>query len=327
MAVEGQQPVLEADSNSDSDYGSSLATDTTSLASTVLDYVHENGRRYHSLSRGKYVMPNDETEQNRLDLHHHAFLVMLGGEMFLAPVKEPQRILDCGTGTGIWALDIGAQFPAAHVVGVDLSPIQPSWTLGNVEFQVDDVEKDWTWPLDHFDFIHSRILNVSIRDWPNYVKQMYKHTAPGGWVELVEGDFRIHSDDGTVTPECGEAQFLNPLAESGEALGLRMLNVGEDYVKYMEDAGFVDIQMKPFKQPWGRWPKDKALKEIGAVVELQTKDGGLESFGLYLMTRMGMTPEEISKRVKNCAKEIAERKVHGYTTIYHVWGRKPEKSE
>lgn len=28
------------------------------------------------------------------------------GELHLAPVKNPQKILDLGTGTGIWALDI-----------------------------------------------------------------------------------------------------------------------------------------------------------------------------------------------------------------------------
>ena len=46
----------------------------------------------------------------------------------MAPLpKNPQHILDCGTGTGIWALDIGEVFPSAEVIGVDLSPIQPEW--------------------------------------------------------------------------------------------------------------------------------------------------------------------------------------------------------
>jgi methylase of polypeptide subunit release factors len=31
-----------------------------------------------------------------------------------APIKDPQRILDIGTGTGIWAMEMGDKFPNAE---------------------------------------------------------------------------------------------------------------------------------------------------------------------------------------------------------------------
>lgn len=53
-------------------------------------------------------MPNDEQELDRLDIHHHIALLHLDGELFSAPIgKNPQSILDIGTGTGIWAIDMG----------------------------------------------------------------------------------------------------------------------------------------------------------------------------------------------------------------------------
>lgn len=54
---------------------------------------------------------------------------MLKGRLFTAPLKHKQvkNVLDCGTGTGIWALDMAETYPEAHIVGVDLSPIQPEW--------------------------------------------------------------------------------------------------------------------------------------------------------------------------------------------------------
>jgi hypothetical protein len=39
-----------------------------------------------------------------------SWLVLLKGELYKAPVKIPQKILDLGTGTGIWAIDIAEYF-------------------------------------------------------------------------------------------------------------------------------------------------------------------------------------------------------------------------
>ena len=39
---------------------------TTSINSTVTDYKFEHGRRYHAYQDGKYALPNDDAEINRL---------------------------------------------------------------------------------------------------------------------------------------------------------------------------------------------------------------------------------------------------------------------
>ena len=33
------------------------------------------------------------------------FVLLLKGKLFKAPVKNPQKVLDLGTGTGIWAIE------------------------------------------------------------------------------------------------------------------------------------------------------------------------------------------------------------------------------
>lgn len=36
-------------------------------------------------------------------------------------------MLDIGTGTGLWAIEMADLFPNATVIGTDLSPVQPNW--------------------------------------------------------------------------------------------------------------------------------------------------------------------------------------------------------
>ena len=78
-------------------------------------------------------------------------------------------------------------FPGAEIIGTDLSPGQPQWVPPNVRFEIDDAREPWTFPLNHFDFIHARTLAGSLQDWPTFLKQCYKHLKPGGKLEIAEG--------------------------------------------------------------------------------------------------------------------------------------------
>ena len=124
-----------------------LLSDTTSLASSLKrSWLMENGRRYHAYyGPDKNLMPTDETEQERLDIHHEIMLLIMGGKLYKAPVGNPHRVLDLGTGTGIWTIDFAQDHPEAEVIGLDLSPIQPSWVPPNCKFEVDDFELEWTY--------------------------------------------------------------------------------------------------------------------------------------------------------------------------------------
>lgn len=73
--------------------------------------------------------PNDEEEQDRMDLAHHVYRLLLGGPLHLAPIKnDVQRVLDLGTGTGIWAIDF-AEYVHGIVI-IQTSQRARSLTLG-----------------------------------------------------------------------------------------------------------------------------------------------------------------------------------------------------
>lgn len=80
---------------------------------------------------------------------------------------------DLGTGTGIWAMEMGDKFPSATVLGVDLSPIQPTWVPPNVKFLVDDIEDEWV--HSKFDLVHLRLISPLMRDLPKLYKQAFEY--------------------------------------------------------------------------------------------------------------------------------------------------------
>jgi SAM-dependent methyltransferase len=103
------------------------------------------------------------------------FNLILDGRLYLAPIGEnPQRVLDVGTGTGIWAIDFADQHPSAQVIGTDLSPVQPTEVPPNLHFEVDDCTLEWLYTKESFDFIHARVLCGCIADWPAFYKEVLK---------------------------------------------------------------------------------------------------------------------------------------------------------
>ncbi|KAL8836587.1 MAG: hypothetical protein Q9176_006224 [Flavoplaca citrina] len=275
-------------------YADSAYDDAASLNGSVTDtlesaysrYRWENGRRYHSYRDGAYWGPNDETHNDQQDIAHHAWRLALNNKLYLAPIqKNPERILDVGTGTGIWAIEMAELFPNAQVVGTDLSPIQPVWVPPNCMFEVDDVTLEWTYRKDSFDFIHSREMFGSIADWDEYFRQCYLHLKPGGYVEALERGVKPVSDDGSVGPDHFWTTWGNTVLSVGETWG-KGFNAWEILKERMEAAGFVDVVQVPMKWPIGPWMEDEHMKELGMWNALRL-DTGLEGYVMRLFTMAG----------------------------------------
>ena len=161
------------------------------MTSEVIRYSEEYGRRYavhgkngtsppvrwtfsERLTRLESLFPNDEQEQEHLELFDHEVREVLGTDLYCAPVLlSDARVLDIGTGTGNWAINIGDTDPTCVVTGVDISMIQPIWVPPNVAFEIFDVEAPWQWSEDRR-FIFGRQLAGWIIDWSQLIRQCHE---------------------------------------------------------------------------------------------------------------------------------------------------------
>jgi trans-aconitate methyltransferase len=168
----------------------------------------------------------------------------LRGELYRAPLpRTMQRVLDVGTGTGIWAMEFADEFPSALVIANDLSPIQPGWVPPNVQFEIDDVEDVWPYSQP-FDYIHIRNMGAAIADWPKLCAQAMQHLKPGGWIEIQEHAIQMHSEDGIVPPNITD--WLEKMEGAARSFGKEM-NIAKEVKGFLHSAGFEDVQEDIYK--------------------------------------------------------------------------------
>lgn len=315
------QPSQEADDiaiDADSAYGDGeVSVYTASITSSVVNFPVENGRRYHAFREGTYVFPNDEPEQDRMDLQHEMYKRAVSGRLHLAPLlpaadMKEKRILDIGTGTGIWCVEMAEQYPDAEVIGNDFSPVQPTFVPRNCKFEVDDVEAPWTHARP-FDYIHSRFLAGAIADWPGLIRRCKDALVPGGWIEFQDGNFLTYSEDGSSRGswlERWNEDFVHAARMAG-----RTTQPGLELEKWIREAGFEDVHHEKFRLPLGVWPKDKQLKEVGAFNLVQLREG-LEGFSLALFTRvLGWSPDEVQVLLSKVRKDLDNRNIHAQNDL------------
>ncbi|KAF2641242.1 S-adenosyl-L-methionine-dependent methyltransferase [Massarina eburnea CBS 473.64] len=289
---------------------------TKSVDQSIFDFVRENGRTYHRYQAGLYPFPNDQYE---------ILKVLFKGCNFFAPLKDPRKILDIGTGSGKWAIEMGNYFPKAEVTGTDLSPIQPEWVPNNVKFVIDDANEE-DWMLDPLDFIHTRLLLGCFEDFREVIKTSFRHLKPGGWMESQEIMPTVYCDDGTMAADWPYAEWVRTQDQAAMNVG-KPMRIANKLKRWYEQAGFVDVHEEVFKLPINSWPKDPQFKMLGRFNETCYLDG-LQAWSLQLFTRgLSWTKDEIEVYLVHVRKSLSDRSVHAYNKIYVVWGRKPREGE
>jgi SAM-dependent methyltransferase len=145
-----------------------------------------------------YIGPCDSEEHRRLDFQHFLLRRALHGN-YAAPLQAPSSILDVGSGTGRWAMEMANLFPKAQVLGLDINP--PPIDLvaergadrcpANYRFVAGNILDGLPFDDRHFAYVHMRDLVTAIPHdcWPFVISELARVTRPGGWIESLEATF------------------------------------------------------------------------------------------------------------------------------------------
>lgn len=90
------------------------------------------------------------------------------------------------------------------------------------------------------------------------MRQAFKYTKPGGWVEFQDFDMQFYSTDGTFIPGSPPNVWTDEVIAAIKVFG-REPEPGPKLEQWVRDAGFENVNHQLLPIPVGLWPKDRRM--------------------------------------------------------------------
>ncbi|KAM0421405.1 hypothetical protein ACHAPT_010759 [Fusarium lateritium] len=267
-------PLDEPTSDYESDYESESGdSSTTELEEDRLSHWEIDGRQYCSIVKGdRPPFPSDPEHLETLNLLHVAYTALWGDKLCQAPIKDVQRIVDIGTGTGHWAIEMAVAHPQAVVIGMDIAPVQQELVPSNVEFQIHDCNQELMMSKNSVDFIHMRGLAGSIEDWTSVHRQAFEAIKPGGYLESTEQAYFLRCGEASEDYQELVNEWNRIFQDAGSECGRSFTVVYDNSQRTaMEEAGFI-VDIDVWEMPIGPWTTDQGCNNAGTLPENERRN-------------------------------------------------------
>lgn len=251
-----------------------------------------------------YMLPNFN-EIDRLDLQHYMLRYLLKGN-YLAPIAKPAHILDVGSGTGRWVIEMAHEFPQAELNGIDLNFPAKGATLfpHNSHFHAGNVLDGLPFEDNFFDFVHQRQLIFAIPQtrWQQLVNELVRVTRRGGWVELIE----IHPSFQHMGP--ATEHVLHLIVQAALQTGLDP-TISQHMSTLSSTAGLKRVGTSTQLVPVGNWGGQlgtMAITDILAIVQ------GMKPL---VVAQTQTAPDEFEHLTMQMVEEVEEYRT---TFTFHI---------
>jgi SAM-dependent methyltransferase len=161
-----------------------------------------------------------------------------------AGVKDGDRVLDVGTGTGSVALAVESALPIAKVVGIDPSEGFIAFARKNAkraQFEVGDAQR-LRFADASFDHTMALLVMNFIPDHVKAIGEMRRVTRPGGSVSACVWDYDAGME--MLRFFWDEAVALDPAVEPKDERHMKLSRQGQLGALW-KSAGLVDVQEQP----------------------------------------------------------------------------------
>lgn len=251
-----------------SERGGLAANDSEAVSNGGPPPIQHRARTYQAFPGAQYILPCDEEEQARLELQHRVLQRAIGGRLVIPPLtlQPGDHVLDCGTGSGIWLLDLASQeSPDIVFRGIDIeSRLFPVVKPPNVTFSVGTTTQlpaEWD---NQFKLVNQRLLIAALTssEWPRVLKEVRRTLVSGGWVQLLEAK-RWGAEDGQWSAK--HRKLLNELFAAKRLV----IDCSVQLPHFLKEAGFGNVHVEEYRIPAGSW---------AGTVGIETRDNFIGVF-------------------------------------------------
>lgn len=281
-----------------------------------------------------YLLASFGSEEGERLVKQHLLLKASAGNRLLEDgvslPAQPTRVLDLGTGSGSWLLDIAESLPrSVELLGLDVSADhfpEASKLPPNVRLEIHDALDPLPDDLlGTFDLVNVRLLALGLQSaqYGVVAKNVYDALRPGGWFQWMEIVIVNECEESKQTPCLRE--IILSCEHSFPAMGKNQA-AAEQIPQCLEEVGFEEIHHRRFYYYY-----DSPAETVQGMKKVFSENFKLPGMSILSASlKLGGNPalqsmDDVRRIAEGSAEEIMSGDRNWLIPLKAVAGRKPHR--